>query len=359
MPTKPPKRDDHSRLFDLIRQRADASSVGQAQPQLTAKEFGNQVMRGLGQAGINTAAFLPEIFARGTLPAPLVDILRPQLNAFVDKQFTQPELQSLDEYWGRPESGGGRGTAALSQLLGMVALGAAIPGGGKHPVASTAEHQRIVAALKNAPAGSGEARFLNDLLSASPKERQHLIPGDWYESPEEQARLSAPDNLEWYRDQGHSLGTEGGAEGWERAQNLVEDLLNLRTFGSKRGPFSTSGRHNYQDLVEGKSDIVEIPPIASADEVYGFTDQPIRPTRRRFSITEQMRDPDWQSGKAAQYELHQRRIYEELSNQLTRDDIMREVQYPSHIAKGSLPVDIKDPSLLLAQLRRLQGNLKQ
>lgn len=263
--------------FDFTRpdyglaQRPDATRVGQKQPKLTAKEAGRQTLRGLGRAGIETLFSIGAGLLglhHGNVPAAIASI----------NPARERELEALDEYYGKPETGGGRGVALVSELLG----GAAIPLGPlkRAPAASRSaqrtvpvvraasndELKKVADALRRAPEGSKERRLLEDILARPER------PVTGITESRRQPQVDIP-----IRD--------------------LEDLLNLRAFGSRRGPFSTSGKHAY--------DLGDLPPIADADEILAFGSRRSRdnPVYRRNLITEQMRDPDYRSGKAAQREL--------------------------------------------------------
>lgn len=216
----------------------------------------------------------------------------------------------------RVEQGLALGLLLAPELLPTRTAGKTVPA---VRMATDAEASAVVAALRRAPAGSKEANLLNDLMriGESPKakafqrEVEQAIALDQL-TPEQlrQTRL---------RDPGHV----------SPDVSVIEDLLNLRAFSSRRGPFSTSGKHAY--------DLGDLPPIADADEVFGFTKspKPVREQRRRFVITEQMRDPEMISGKAAQQELRDITLREKLNNALLRAEILEEA-IPSHITQGPL-----------------------
>lgn len=316
----------HDQIFEDIRRNgpekpiapADASRVGQKQPRSTLGETATQFMRGLGRAGIN--------FVTGT----------PFYNPIIHGPAVEYENEMLDAFWGKPKTGGGRGAALTGELIGIAAMGSAGPKPNKvvdvnnlHrtleliPIEETAartvptvrsptadEARKIVSALRRRPLDSPESNFLGDLLGP-----EHVSPD----------------------------------------VNTIEDLLNLRAFGSRRGPFGVSGKSNLDIMHETGAAMGDINPIAGADEIPAGTDI-------RKWVFSQMEDPHNISGKAAQREIHRERLYNDELNNALRDAIIDE-GIPWHQQRrksfaGNAPLDVapQDPFSMYESLKRILGN---
>lgn len=387
----------HDDIFEDIRRNgpdmpADATAVGTSAPKTTIREYVRQTMRGLGRSGINTVAMAPEFLTAmafgGTDPVIGPHVIRP----FVEHYFTKPQLEELDEYWGRPETSGGRGAALLSELAGSAALtgsvlprrgppGATLPrqqmrpipgSGGRGfemvgysptpppPTAPTlfeilsgtapkrtvpevrpptpGEMKKITDAMRRAPPESREARLLRDLAGEPPQtaddalRREMLKSGDW--GPDYFNKQQVPDDIDDFVEfmvnnvSPREFVVDQGIMG----RNTLDDLLNLRAFGSRRGPFSTSGKTNMQIMDDLGQEIGPVNPIASADEVAAVNSR----APSRLDITEQMRDPDMMSGKAAQQEIGDMRVLQERVNEALREDIITE-GIPAHARTKMAP----------------------